>query len=73
MWCLTSLHLNLGVLSEIKNGNINGADVIGATLAIAKQTEEQMGGTSGALYSYVYLLVKSDGLSHRYTGSSSPP
>lgn len=67
------MRLNSGVLSEIKNGNINGADVIGATLAIAKQTEEQMGGTSGALYSYVYLTVKSDSLSHRRAGSSSPP
>ncbi|KAH8108337.1 dihydroxyacetone kinase [Phellopilus nigrolimitatus] len=43
-----------GVLKEIEKGNIVGTDIIGATLAIAKQTEEQMGGTSGALYSIFF-------------------
>lgn len=44
-------HCVVGVLKEIEAGRISGTDVIGSTLAIATQTEEQMGGTSGALYS----------------------
>lgn len=42
-----------GVLSAIKEGKINGKDVIGSLIAIAHVAEEHMGGTSGALYSYV--------------------
>ncbi|EJD07701.1 dihydroxyacetone kinase [Fomitiporia mediterranea MF3/22] len=43
-----------GVLKEIDNGTITGSDTIGAILTIAKQAEEQMGGTSGALYSIFF-------------------
>ncbi|THH05051.1 hypothetical protein EW145_g5078 [Phellinidium pouzarii] len=43
-----------GVSKEIYDGNITGTDIIHATLAIAKQTEVEMGGTSGALYSIFF-------------------
>ena len=42
-----------GVLKELENGDITGEDIISSVLSIAKQAEVQMGGTSGALYSYV--------------------
>lgn len=42
-----------GVLKAIKEGKIKGDDVVGSLIAIAHVAEEQMGGTSGALYSYV--------------------
>lgn len=49
---LTARHTpTIGVLRELKDGNIVGTDIVGAILVIAKQAEEQMGGTSGALYS----------------------
>jgi hypothetical protein len=34
-------------------GTIHGNDVIGSVAAIAQMAEDKMGGTSGALYSYV--------------------
>lgn len=45
------------MLREIEAGRITGTDVIGSTLVIAKQTEEQMGGTSGALYSWAFAFT----------------
>ncbi|KAI5120375.1 hypothetical protein M0805_006897 [Coniferiporia weirii] len=46
-----------GVLKEIDAGNITGTDVIQTLLNVAKQTEEQMGGTSGALYSIFFTSL----------------
>jgi triose/dihydroxyacetone kinase / FAD-AMP lyase (cyclizing) len=45
-----------GVLKSIKEGKIKGDDLVGSLIAIASVAEEQMGGTSGALYSFVTHL-----------------
>lgn len=50
-------HIYIAVLADIESGKINGKDVIGSALAIARTTEEQMGGTSGALYSFVPFSI----------------
>lgn len=42
-----------GVLKSIEEGKLKGQNVIADILAIADVVEETMGGTSGALYSYV--------------------
>lgn len=41
----------IAVLAAVKNGKISGEDVVGSVIAVSKVAEEQMGGTSGALYS----------------------
>lgn len=41
----------VAVLADIKSGKITGKDVVGSMIAISKVAEEQMGGTSGAIYS----------------------
>ena len=43
--------LSPAVLAEVKSGKISGDDVVGSVIAVSKVAEEQMGGTSGALYS----------------------
>jgi dihydroxyacetone kinase len=43
------------VLKAIKEGKVKGDDMVGSMIAIAGVAEEQMGGTSGALYSSVYV------------------
>ena len=48
-----------GVLKALEQGNITGRDVVGSMIAISKVAEEAMGGTSGALYSYVLSLLLS--------------
>jgi len=40
-------------LAEIDSGGINPADVVSSIIAISHVAENAMGGTSGALYSYV--------------------
>lgn len=42
------------VLKEVEEGRISGSDVVGSIIAISKVAEEQMGGTSGALYSIFF-------------------
>lgn len=56
-------HLELGaypaptaVLKDLKDGRITGEDVPKSVIAVATVAEEQMGGTSGALYSCVPLF-----------------
>ena len=39
------------VLKGLQEGRISGEDVTRSVIAVAKVAEEQMGGTSGALYS----------------------
>lgn len=39
------------VLADLKSGKITPDDVVGSMVAISKVAEEQMGGTSGAIYS----------------------
>ena len=41
------------VLKDLQEGRISGEDVTRSVIAVAKVAEEQMGGTSGALYSCV--------------------
>ena len=48
-----------GVLKALEQGSITGEDVVGSMIAISKVAEEAMGGTSGALYSYVLSLLLS--------------
>lgn len=45
------------VLKKVEDGTIKGSDVIQAVITIAQVAEEEMGGTSGALYSCVFLQV----------------
>ena len=40
-----------GVLQAIKEGKISGEDIVSSLIAISQGAEEQMGGTSGALFS----------------------
>ena len=46
----------VGVLAKIDDGTINGDDFVRSMITIATVAEEAMGGTSGALYSYVVRL-----------------
>ena len=39
------------VLQAIKEGMISGEDIVSSLIAISQVAEEQMGGTSGALFS----------------------
>ena len=41
----------VAVLKDLKEGRITGEHVPKSVIAIAKVAEEQMGGTSGAIYS----------------------
>ncbi|PSR90564.1 hypothetical protein PHLCEN_2v4857 [Hermanssonia centrifuga] len=45
------------VLEDIKSGKISGEDVFGSVIAVSKVAEEQMGGTSGALYSIFFSAL----------------
>lgn len=44
-----------GVLEALSQGNVIGDDVVNSMIAISRVAEEMMGGTSGALYSFVSL------------------
>ena len=43
----------VAVLKDLKEGRITGEHVPKSVIAVAKVAEEQMGGTSGAIYSCV--------------------
>jgi len=43
------------VLDRLHAGSITGEDVVGALIAVSEVASEKMGGTSGALYSWVSL------------------
>ncbi|TCD71862.1 Dihydroxyacetone kinase 2 [Steccherinum ochraceum] len=45
------------VLREVEAGRISGDDVVGSMIAISRVAEEQMGGTSGALYSIFFSAL----------------
>ena len=50
----TELNVTLvAVLKDLKEGRITGEHVPKSVIAVAKVAEEQMGGTSGAIYSCV--------------------
>ena len=59
------------MLAKLSDGTITGTDIIASVVAIAQSTEEHMGGTSGALYSFVphrhLLVIQSDRLSRPYS------
>jgi len=42
------------VLKEIDTGKISGDDIVGSIITVSRVAEEQMGGTSGALYSIFF-------------------
>lgn len=50
---MTVSQMTAAVLSDIESGKISGKSVVGSMIAISKVAEEQMGGTSGAIYSCV--------------------
>ena len=43
----------VAVLQAIRDGRVSGDDIVSSLIAISQVAEEQMGGTSGALFSYV--------------------
>lgn len=45
------------VLREVETGRISGEDVVGTMIAVSRVAEEQMGGTSGALYSIFFSAL----------------
>jgi len=53
----TGLTKELGVLENIEKGSINGESIVESLIAVSRVGEEKMGGTSGALYSYVRLIL----------------
>ncbi|KAF8817412.1 dihydroxyacetone kinase [Phlegmacium glaucopus] len=46
-----------GVLAKVKSGEIKGDDLIRSIITIAQVAEEEMGGTSGALYSIFFSAL----------------
>jgi hypothetical protein len=54
---LSSIHSSAfpALLAKLDAGLVSGHDVVGAIVEISQIAEEHMGGTSGALYSYVLL------------------
>lgn len=44
------------VLQAIKEGKVSGEDIVSSLITISKVAEEQMGGTSGALFSWAPSL-----------------
>lgn len=47
----------IAVIADIQSGRISGQNVVQSVIAISKIAEEQMGGTSGAIYSSVVLVL----------------
>ena len=45
------------VLQAIEEGKISGRDIVSSLIAISQVVEKQMGGTSGALFSWVPFLL----------------
>ena len=64
---------SVAVQADIKSGKINADDVVGSLVAISKVAEEQMGGTSGAIYSCVPQAPNIGAGSKARTGSFSLP
>ncbi|KAI9066978.1 dihydroxyacetone kinase [Trametes sanguinea] len=58
------------VLKGVKEGRISGKDVVRSVIAIAQVAEEQMGGTSGALYS-IFFSALAQGLQAHHSGSQA--
>ncbi|KAI0924738.1 hypothetical protein AcW2_005531 [Taiwanofungus camphoratus] len=58
------------VLKEVGSGNVAGEDVVGSVIAVARVAEEQMGGTSGALYS-IFFSALAQGLQAHHAGANT--
>ncbi|KAI0629148.1 dihydroxyacetone kinase [Trametes polyzona] len=58
------------VLKGLKEGRISGDDVVKSVIAIAQVGEEEMGGTSGALYS-IFFSALAQGLQANHAGSQT--
>ncbi|KAI0372718.1 dihydroxyacetone kinase [Pilatotrama ljubarskyi] len=58
------------VLNGVKEGRISGEDVVRSVISIAQVAEEQMGGTSGALYS-IFFSALAQGLQAHHSGSQT--
>ncbi|KAI0657998.1 dihydroxyacetone kinase [Cubamyces menziesii] len=58
------------VLKGVQEGRISGTDVVRSVIAIAQVAEEQMGGTSGALYS-IFFSALAQGLQAHHAGSQT--
>ncbi|OBZ74139.1 Dihydroxyacetone kinase [Grifola frondosa] len=56
------------VLKEVERGRVTGEDVVGSVITIAQVAEEQMGGTSGALYS-IFFSALAQGLQAHATAA----
>ncbi|CAL1715006.1 unnamed protein product [Somion occarium] len=59
------------VLKEIEEGRIVGDDVVGSVIAVSRVAEEQMGGTSGALYSIFFSALAQGLQSNRSPNTTS--
>ncbi|PCH44361.1 dihydroxyacetone kinase 1 [Wolfiporia cocos MD-104 SS10] len=59
-----------GVLRETDSGRISGEDVVASVIAVSRVAEEQMGGTSGALYS-IFFSALAQGLQSTHSGSAN--
>jgi dihydroxyacetone kinase len=49
------------VLQAVKDGRVSGDDIVSSLIVISQVAEEQMGGTSGALFSWVPFLNLAQG------------
>ncbi|OCH87380.1 dihydroxyacetone kinase [Obba rivulosa] len=58
------------VLKQLDGGKITGEDVVGSVIAVAQIAEEQMGGTSGALYS-IFFSALAQGVQAHHGGSNT--
>ncbi|KAI0741558.1 dihydroxyacetone kinase [Daedaleopsis nitida] len=58
------------VLKALNDGRISGEDVISSVIAVAKVAEEEMGGTSGALYS-IFFSALAQGLQANHAGAQT--
>ncbi|KAI0731307.1 dihydroxyacetone kinase 1 [Earliella scabrosa] len=58
------------VLKALQDGRISGEDVTKSVIAVAKVAEEEMGGTSGALYS-IFFSALAQGLQAHHAGAQT--
>ncbi|KAI1793554.1 dihydroxyacetone kinase 1 [Ganoderma leucocontextum] len=61
------------VLKDLNEGRITGEDVPKSVIAVAKVAEEQMGGTSGALYSIFFSALAQGLQTHRSDAQTLTP
>ncbi|KAI0644200.1 dihydroxyacetone kinase [Trametes meyenii] len=58
------------VLKGVQDGRISGQDVVRSVIAVAQVAEEEMGGTSGALYS-IFFSALAQGLQAHHAGAET--